>query len=307
MIPNDYKENMTNGKDGRTPHDTAKYMSPEQAFEHVVQFFNHRVLCGLYLLRLLMSRSREELRTWHDETLSPNMRLFREDLLILLQAWECVYPEGHAKGVWKWAKNVLDDLMIRNARYIVLHREDETHFCRYYMNKLYAGRENVPPWVMYSRNSGTVFSHHDRHGHGGDHFTCRIFGRELSLGCYLSQDSSEIAVRIVTWEHALTEPWAHQMRSLECGYMIPMRGVAGDPSQLHSSNGGYEVPFYWVVPTERIRLNHQGLNANPHKVIYVAGPDFADALKRRLNELGVPVESVEPILPRVLDTDDPDE
>lgn len=247
----------------------------------------HRIE-GPYMAMLIAARSKGHLRKMHG-ALSENRQLAREDYLELEAVWDELYPNGYENGA---DENILASILeeLCNQKRVRYGRGNLT---AYYLERLEQRQEKVTVPVAIGIQS-TVFPCPQRKGHGDEHFTATLFGQEFRVGFKLAEDGQHIVMRFMIWEYDLTEPLVHALLTKLPKFQISSRNSS-------SSWGGQGVGLYYIFDREGLQEHlvledGEGEGVTVGGECHIARPGFITEVVRRLREMGVPIETIEPIM-----------
>ena len=242
-----------------------------------------------FLLILALANSVKDLGRLH-QLMRPNCRMLRREWRDLEAFWRDLWETLAPQRGERLSDEVVQEMLELAYRQHVRSGRCSPHgLTTYYKERLDEGREVGDTAFRECHSESFVFSTPGRLGYGSEHFLVKLFGQELLLGCTFAPSLPlELGVRIVIWEHDLTEPLTHQLLSL------PESGIG---HRMGSSNKGEEVDFWYTLPAEHFQIlrRRQVVTAGKEK-IWIPLPGFLPTLTKALKEKGLPIEDIRPIM-----------
>ena len=227
---------------------------------------------------LAVARSRKDLRRLHDETLEPDLRLCREDVIAVEDFWHAHFQPENPQGA--------EPISGTQAFFLLNHNVRVGTLSMYYAKRIEVVSGKVYGTLMdlmYRDGWEIVYSDPDRSGHGEYHYQVTMFDKGFSLAC-LAGPESKLRVLIELWGNALTEKFTHDVVT-----KLPKFDVARTGG---SSEKGTHIALVYDIDGLGI-VDHLVQGPPSHgksgPPMQIGSQSFLQALVERLLEMGLPI------------------
>jgi len=252
-------------------------------------------------LALLSSVSEEQLE-WRHANLPPCARLLPDDLAKLLLFWKHYFTGQEAEECrdqleqWLLMEQSISwhdapEISLADASTDEILERAACHSSgagEYYVRRIKEKGTGQPP-EHFPDNGHAIMSRilscPGRSGYGDSHFTCRLFGEEITTAFFRAKSGDYLLARLLFKEMELTEKTVRRVISELPPYYIWKYGVT-----LFSSGEGLYLNLAFEFSTNRLAGHLEVLGDDR-----VAVSEFPELIAGVLREKGIPVQSVIPI------------